>query len=164
MIPTLKGFRFTIHHYISTRPPLFWGTQKIPSSLTIEFSEISYLLIWHSEGSWLIPHWCLLFGSCVFTPQVFIGVTWSLQLTDNFNTSSCVSINKYIFCMQHTTHASYIQNINQTWQLNASNMNSKWSFNIERSPKIIAYHYIVYILLVKKKKKIAMLYCNFLHS
>ena len=47
-----------------------------------------------------------------------------------------------------TTYASYIHDINQTWQLNASNMNSKWSFNIERSPKIIAYHYIEYSLLV----------------
>ena len=39
---TLKGFRLTAHHYISARLLLFSGTQKIPSSLTIEFLEISH--------------------------------------------------------------------------------------------------------------------------
>jgi len=43
-IPTLEIFRFTTHHYINTRPPLFSDTLKIPSSLTIEYLEISYSL------------------------------------------------------------------------------------------------------------------------
>ena len=87
-ILTLKGFRFTIHHYISTRPPLFSSMQKIPSSFTIEILEISHSLTWPSKGSWSVPHQCLLFGPCVFTPQVFIAMTWSLQLIDDFSTSS----------------------------------------------------------------------------
>ena len=41
-IPTSKGSWFTIHYYINTRPPIFLSTQKIPTSLTIEFLEISY--------------------------------------------------------------------------------------------------------------------------
>ena len=60
-IPTLKGFQFTTHHYISTRPPLFSSTQKIPSSLIIEFVKISHSITWHSKGSWLVPHRCVLF-------------------------------------------------------------------------------------------------------
>ena len=77
-IPTLKGFWFTTHYYISTKPLLFSGMQKIPSSLTIEFLEISHLLIWPSEGSKVVPHQCLLFGPFVLTPQIPIGVIWSL--------------------------------------------------------------------------------------
>ena len=59
-IPTLKGFWFTTHHYLSTIPPLLSGTQKIPSSLIKEFINISHLLTWPSEGSWQVPHQCLL--------------------------------------------------------------------------------------------------------
>ena len=87
-IPTLKGFQFTIHHYINTRPPLFSSTQKIPSSLTIEFLKVSHSLTWPSEGSWLVPHRCLLFGPIVLILQVPIEVIWSLQLIDDFSTSS----------------------------------------------------------------------------
>ena len=87
-IPTLDASWFTTCHYISTRSPLFSDMQKIPSSLTIEFLEISYLLTWHSEGFRLAPQRCHLFGPFVLAPQVPIGVIWSLQLTDDFSTSS----------------------------------------------------------------------------
>ena len=86
--PTLKRFRFTTCYYISTRPPPFTSTQEIPSSLTIEFLEISYSLTSLSEGSWSVPHRCLLFCPFVLLPQVPIGVIWSLQLIDDFSTSS----------------------------------------------------------------------------
>ena len=39
-----------------------------------------------------MPHRCLLFGPFVLVPQVPIGVTWSLKLTDDFNTSSVGAI------------------------------------------------------------------------
>ena len=87
-IPTLKGFWFTTHYYISTRPPLFSSMHKIPSSLTIEFLETSHSLTWPSEGSWLVQHRCLLFSPFVLIPQVPIGVIWSLKLTNDFSTSS----------------------------------------------------------------------------
>ena len=64
-ILTLKGFRFTIHHYISTRPPLFSGMQKLSNSLTIEFLEASHSLTWLSEGFRTVPHRCLLFDPFV---------------------------------------------------------------------------------------------------
>ena len=59
-IPISKGFWFTIHRYINTKPPLFSGTQKLSSSLAIEFIETSHSLTWHSEGFWPILHWCLI--------------------------------------------------------------------------------------------------------
>ena len=63
-IPTSEGSWFTTRHYISTRPPLFLGTQKIPSSLTIEFLEIFHSLTWPLEGFWLVSHRCLLLSFC----------------------------------------------------------------------------------------------------
>ena len=64
-IPTSKGSQFTIHYYISTRPHLFSGTQKLSISLTIEFLETSHSLTWPSKGFWPIPHRCLLLGPFV---------------------------------------------------------------------------------------------------
>ena len=87
-IPTLEGFQFTTHHYINTKPHLFPGKQKLLSCLTIEFLKISHSLTWPSKGFWPIPHQYLLFGPFVLIPQVPIGVLWSLQLTDDFNSSS----------------------------------------------------------------------------
>ena len=87
-IPTLKGARFTTHHYISTRPPLFLGTQKILCSLTIEFLEISHSLTWSLEGFWLVPHQCLHFDPCVLILQVSISTIWSPELTNDFRASS----------------------------------------------------------------------------
>ena len=87
-IPTSEGSWFTTCHYINTRSPLFLGTQKIPSSLTIEFLEISHSLTWPSEGFWPVPHWCIMFGPFVLITQVPIVVIWSLQLIDDFSTSS----------------------------------------------------------------------------
>ena len=87
-IPTSEGSWFTTRHHISTRPPLFLGTQKIPSSLTIEFLKIFHSLAWPLEGFWLVSHRCLLFGLFVLAPQVPIGVIWHLQLIDDFSTSS----------------------------------------------------------------------------
>ena len=87
-IPTFGGAQFTTHHYISTRPPLSAGTQKIPSSLTIEFLEISHSLTWLLEGFWPIPRQWLLFSPSVLVPQVPTGAFWSLQLIDDFDISS----------------------------------------------------------------------------
>ena len=94
-IPTLKGSRFSIHHYINTKPPLFPSTQKISNSLTIEFLEISHSLTWTLKGSWPVTHRCFLFGPFVFISQVLFGVIWSLQRTDDFSTSSeILSVNQ----------------------------------------------------------------------
>ena len=120
-IPTLKGSQFATHHYINTRPPLFLDTQKIPNSLTMEFLEISHSLTWLSEGSWPVPHWCLLFSHCVFIPQVLIGMTWSLQLTDDFSTSS-ISISStpssltWISMIKNSTTFKCISNSNIQFQ------------------------------------------------
>ena len=72
-IPTLKGSWFTTHHYISTRPILFSGMQKISSFLTKELIEISHSLTWHSEGFRLVPHRYLLFSPLF----LFTGTHWS---------------------------------------------------------------------------------------
>ena len=87
-IPTFGRSQFTTHHYINTRPPLSAGTQKIPSSLTIEFLEISHSLTWPLEGFWPVPRQCLLFSPSVLVPQVPTGAFWSLQLIDDFDISS----------------------------------------------------------------------------
>ena len=87
-ISTLKGSRFTTHHYISTRPPLFSGTQEILSSLTKELIEISHLLTWHSEGFSLVPHRSLLFGHLF----LFTSTHWSdLEPTTHWQFSHIIS-------------------------------------------------------------------------
>ena len=59
-IPILKGFRFAIHYYINTKPPLFSGTQKLSSFLIIEFIETSHSLTWPLEGDRPRMYWPLV--------------------------------------------------------------------------------------------------------
>ena len=84
------------HYYCVISPTNsshFSGTQKIPSSLTIKFLEISHSLTWHSEDFYPISHWCLLFGSYFLILQVFIGA-----VKDNHSlTILCVITSHYWF-------------------------------------------------------------------
>ena len=99
-IPTLKGSRFTTHHYISAKP-LFSGTQKIPSSLTKEFTEISHLLTWLSKGFRLVLHWCLLFSPLF----LFTGTHWSnLEPTTHWRFSHIISWR----CLWETNDKPYL--------------------------------------------------------